>query len=65
MVGMKELQNYLKGIFSFLCSQILNFKLFLSLIIQMLCKTMKNQKSLNPRLKIENIWKTPTIKLSF
>lgn len=65
IIGMKELQKYLEGIFSFLCSQIIDFKLFLSLIIQMRYKTMKNQKSFNPHLKIKNIWQTQTIKLSF
>ena len=65
IIGMKELQKYLEAIFSFLCLQIMDFKLFLSLIIQILYKTMKKLKSLNPRLKIKNSWKTPTIKLSF
>jgi transposase len=45
IVGSRSLTKYLASIFSDLCSMFDHLKLFLSLIIQMLYKTMKNLKT--------------------
>ena len=54
IVGLQELTKYLEGIFAFLCSYIVHFKLFLSQINQIQKKSMEIRQVLNfiPTTKI-------------
>ena len=65
IVGMKRLREYMVSIFSVLCSIFDRFKLFLSLINQILRLTMKNPKILNTILNIPDSYLIKSFQIGF
>jgi hypothetical protein len=59
IIGMKELQEYLAGIFSLLCAKIARFELFLSHLNQIMKRIMNEPKitrrGVNNRMVFRNI----------
>ena len=65
IVGLRDLIKFMASIFSVLCSVFDRFKLFLSLINQILRLTMKNPKILNTLLNITDSYLIKSFQIGF